>query len=50
MNPQCNNHDTKLIQSMYIDGLVQGRPNSSALAMSYVFLARTHQYIDMLHI
>ena len=29
----------------YIDGLVQERRDSSALAMSYVFLALTHRYV-----
>ena len=29
----------------YIDGLVQERHNSSALAMDYVFLALTHWYM-----
>ena len=34
------------VSAAYTDGLVQERLNSSALAMSYVFLALTHWYYD----
>ena len=45
MTDWCRKHDLSYTYAIYIDGLVQKRRNSSALAMGYVFIVFNHQYI-----